>query len=78
MPALAEVEKSLPGQFALLEGHGLDDDAGASEEGFGLAHAVRTELALDHHREFDMVRHADPADVGGADAFDEVCASGSP
>ena len=72
VPAFAEVEKSLPSQLALLDGDGLDDEARAAEEGVGLARAVRTELALDHHREFDMVRHADPADVGRADAFNEV------
>src|SRR3984957_1774232 len=72
VPAFAEVEKSLPSQVALLESNGLDDDARATEEGIGLARAVRTQLALDHHREFDMVRHTDPADVGGADAFNEV------
>jgi hypothetical protein len=29
VPAFAEVEKSLPGQVALLDGDGLDDDARA-------------------------------------------------
>ncbi len=69
--ALAEVEEGLAGEFAVLEGHRLDDDAGAAEKGLGLAHAVRAELALDHHRELDVVGDADPADVGVVDPFDE-------
>ena len=72
VPAFAEVEKSLPGEVTLLKGDGLDDNARAPEEGFRLASAVRAELALDRHRELDMVCDTDPADVGGVDAFDEV------
>jgi hypothetical protein len=37
----------------------------------GLAGAVRAELALDHHRELDVVGDADPADVGVVGPFDE-------
>ena len=72
MPPFAEVEKSLPSQVPLLEGDGFDDNASASKEGLGPAHAVGTELALDHHREFDVIGHTDPANVGGVNAFNEV------
>jgi hypothetical protein len=34
-----------------------------SEEGFRLARAVWTKLALDHHRQFDRVHHADPGAI---------------
>ena len=71
MAALAEVEKGLTGEFAVLDSHRFDDDAGAAEEGFGLAHAFGTELAFDRHRQFDMSGDADAIDVGVVNPFDE-------
>src|SRR3546814_8982460 len=40
--ALAEIEKRLSRQFAMIERHRFDRDAGAAKEGFGLAHPFGT------------------------------------
>ena len=55
----------------MLKGEGLDDDSGAAEKRFGLAHAFRGRLAFDHERKFQKIRGADPADVGGMNPYDE-------
>src|SRR3546814_2159943 len=49
--ALAEIEKRLSRQFAMIERHRFDRDAGAAKEGFGLAHPFGTELAFDRSEE---------------------------
>jgi len=66
VPAFAEVDKSLTSQVALLDSDGSTTTPPRRRKASVWRGAVRTELALDHHREFDMVRDTDPADVGGA------------
>lgn len=61
MPPFPEIEEGLSGKFAVLDRHRLDRDAGSAEEDLGLPHSFRAELVLDHHRQPDMVRHADAA-----------------
>src|SRR3546814_310773 len=69
--ALAEIEKRLSRQFAMIERHRFDRDAGAAKEGFGLAHPFGTELAFDDHRQLDIAGDADAAGIGIMDGLCE-------
>src|SRR3546814_19724335 len=58
-------------QFAMIERHRFDRDAGAAKEGFGLAHPFGTELAFDDHRQLDIPGNADAAGIGIMDGLCE-------
>src|ERR1035438_4271842 len=60
MAAYAEIEEGLPRQVRLFHRDRLDDDFSPTEEHVALAACLRTNLPLNHHREFD--------EIGGADA----------
>jgi hypothetical protein len=61
--AFAEIEKSLPGKLPVVERYRLNSNGRPPEKSLGLLHSRRPELALDNHRQFNVVRHAHPADV---------------
>jgi hypothetical protein len=69
---LAEIVESLSRQLAMLNRDGFHDDAGPSEEGFGLAHAVGAKLALDDHRQFNIIGDADLRAFCCTDTLDEI------
>src|SRR3546814_4199807 len=69
--ALAQIEKRQSGQFAIIERHRFNHDAGAAKEGFSLAHPFGTELAFDGHRQLDIAGDADAAGIGIMDGLCE-------
>ena len=54
MAPLAEIEKGLASQLALVERHRFDDDASSAKESLRLPHPLGT----DHHRQFNVICHA--------------------